>query len=551
MDRAQTLHHISICAPHYSGDARTSLHRYLSTEFISRFEQDVQRQQFNLPQFSAWLEEERHSKHDKKPVLRLPLHRAFHVMCCEVVCERFGHPALDSQRITSAGFVVRRVGGAQEQAWILEDGEAVGWQAAPTELRDPDVRRRLCANGVLHKRGSEPAYSGEEVHPLHVLNSVDAKGKRHTLLYGFVPLGGFYYFRDSAGAFDASEQKNVDDAAAAMLPWPFGFRAPLDQTWTVAHACPVDQGRSTKAMFELLRMLVNRYHLGEVGVAGNAALQAWTENIWFYDVPVELRGQIYSDANRVLFKPYQRDSLWQYLSDCFAQGGSNPLVNWLVRQEQAADDMGGLDKLAQLELLPASSGSGSLSDSLFMVDADAQELRELLGQRLRDQVLAQVREIPLPKFGAAVNDVFQILPFVRSLNDQGREQIQWADTSARSLAFRVAAPFDPEASRPSLIQIPSLADLKRGLAKGASMITPGDTFDIVNKLKFSKGVSPDALPSDSQGGLGIQWICSFSLPVITLVAMILLMIMISLLNIIFFWMPWVKICLPFPKLKKD
>ncbi len=37
---------------------------------------------------------------------------------------------------------------------------------------------------------------------------------------------------------------------------------------------------------------------------------------------------------------------------------------------------------------------------------------------------------------------------------------------------------------------------------------------------------------------------------ITLVAMILLMIMISLLNIIFWWLPWVRICLPFPSLKR-
>ena len=43
----------------------------------------------------------------------------------------------------------------------------------------------------------------------------------------------------------------------------------------------------------------------------------------------------------------------------------------------------------------------------------------------------------------------------------------------------------------------------------------------------------------------------FSLPVITLVAMILLMIMISLLNIIFFWLLWIKIRLPFPKINNN
>jgi hypothetical protein len=37
--------------------------------------------------------------------------------------------------------------------------------------------------------------------------------------------------------------------------------------------------------------------------------------------------------------------------------------------------------------------------------------------------------------------------------------------------------------------------------------------------------------------------------VVTLVAMILLMIIVTLLNIVFFWLPWVRICLPFPKIK--
>jgi hypothetical protein len=68
---------------------------------------------------------------------------------------------------------------------------------------------------------------------------------------------------------------------------------------------------------------------------------------------------------------------------------------------------------------------------------------------------------------------------------------------------------------------------------------------------LKKGASEDVVPKGDVPQLGIQWICSFSLPVITLVAMILLMIMISLLNIIFFWLPWVRICLPFPSIKKE
>jgi hypothetical protein len=192
-----------------------------------------------------------------------------------------------------------------------------------------------------------------------------------------------------------------------------------------------------------------------------------------------------------------------------------------------------------------------MSYSLFMDAADAEELRALLGQRLKEQALGKVREIPLPKFGQGPEDVFAIVPFVRFRDKEKREQIQWGDAGARSVLFRVAAPFDPMASRPSLIQMPSLSDLRRGLARGASMIMPADTFNLLSALKLKEGASSDAVPEEPPGpGLGIQWICSFSLPVITLVAMILLMIMISLLNIVFFWMPWVRICLPFPKIEK-
>jgi hypothetical protein len=44
-------------------------------------------------------------------------------------------------------------------------------------------------------------------------------------------------------------------------------------------------------------------------------------------------------------------------------------------------------------------------------------------------------------------------------------------------------------------------------------------------------------------------ICSFSIPIITLCALIVLMIFLSLLNIIFWWMPFLKICFPIPVFK--
>jgi len=44
-------------------------------------------------------------------------------------------------------------------------------------------------------------------------------------------------------------------------------------------------------------------------------------------------------------------------------------------------------------------------------------------------------------------------------------------------------------------------------------------------------------------------ICSISIPIITLCALILLMIIISLLDFIFRWIPWFITCFPVPGLK--
>ena len=47
-------------------------------------------------------------------------------------------------------------------------------------------------------------------------------------------------------------------------------------------------------------------------------------------------------------------------------------------------------------------------------------------------------------------------------------------------------------------------------------------------------------------GIGIAWICSFSLPIITLCAFIVLNIFLQLFNIVFWWMLYIKICIPIP-----
>jgi hypothetical protein len=550
MNTMVSYHAVKMRAPFYKKEAGTQLHRYLIPEFVSRFQQDLQDHLLGSEPAMAWQSQDRFSKHDNHLVLRLPMHKTFYLVSCEVVCDRLGTPALDAKKITSAGFVIRRIVDGKEQSWMLENDEPVGWEESSTGLRDPDVHRRMCRDGSLHPRENVPTYTGEKAHPLHKEKSYDQDGKCHTILYGYLPLGGTYVHQanKNKAIFDAASLQEFTDATGKHLSWPYGLKEPLNRQWRSQHSRPVQQGKPTQAFFELIRLLVNRYHLGESGIDENSAIKELSKSLYFYRHHLSMIDN-FSDNNRSGFNNLRKYSLYSWLKNNFSQE-KNPLIPWLDTQEKGLAAALKTHTTFELTPLPAKNNSGAMNYSLYVTPSDAREFRSLLGQRVMDNALSLAKEIPMPKFQQSKRDLYQIVPFVRLKYDNGKERIVWCDSSTRSELFRVAAPFDANAARASVIQMPSLGDLRNGLAKGASMITPPDTFSLLNALNLKKGASEDVLPDPPpEGGMGIQWICSFSLPVITLVAMILLMIMISLLNIIFFWLPWVKICLPFPKIK--
>jgi hypothetical protein len=54
----------------------------------------------------------------------------------------------------------------------------------------------------------------------------------------------------------------------------------------------------------------------------------------------------------------------------------------------------------------------------------------------------------------------------------------------------------------------------------------------------------------SADAIGISWICAFNIPTITICAFIVLNIFLSLLNLVFGWLFFIKICIPLPNFKK-
>jgi hypothetical protein len=121
--------------------------------------------------------------------------------------------------------------------------------------------------------------------------------------------------------------------------------------------------------------------------------------------------------------------------------------------------------------------------------------------------------------------------------------------SDRSERFKLASFFEPDApARQLRVALPvdtSPATLRKYDRNVAFMLS-----DQLRK-QMSRAASlkdlMDGKAGDEEGGLDFAVICSFSIPIITICALILLMIIVVLLNIIFWWLPFFRVCFPVPR----
>jgi hypothetical protein len=137
--------------------------------------------------------------------------------------------------------------------------------------------------------------------------------------------------------------------------------------------------------------------------------------------------------------------------------------------------------------------------------------------------------------------------------------------SEPTVAFQLSAYFDPDApARPIRIGLPIdttpaglrkfdkntafvMSDTLCGQVKKMGGMSFGDLIMSVLPFPFHQDLDSGGGTPCGEGGVAWGMVCSFSIPIITIVALILLIIFVKLLDIIFFWMPFFQICLPLPK----
>jgi hypothetical protein len=216
-------------------------------------------------------------------------------------------------------------------------------------------------------------------------------------------------------------------------------------------------------------------------------------------------------------------------------------------------------------LPPKASGVADETDQFLKAAQRVSNLASLVAAALKEQETTYAA--PLPLAAQKVLDTREGWFTVRCVYERPEcGPVDPPVVSAPTQPFQLASFFDPDApARPIRIAMPidtspaglrkfdkntafMISDMLCGQIDRAKGMSLGDLVRSVLPWPLHKDLSaPDKGPCKEPGGsLEFGMICSLSIPIITICALLLLMIIVNLLDIIFRWLPYFLICFPLP-----
>lgn len=210
-------------------------------------------------------------------------------------------------------------------------------------------------------------------------------------------------------------------------------------------------------------------------------------------------------------------------------------------------DVAALESLSGLERrLAAVDGLAQLVESLLPAAPAAEELIDTIPAGDPRQVWFVVRcvyERPgcgpmFPALVSAASRPFLMAPFF--------------DPDAPTRAVRIPMPLDISPAGLRKYQKNTgfvLSDMLCGKIKSIRKMTLADLVLSVLPWPFHKDLPEPGSGKCEEGGNSFGVICSLSIPIVTLCALILMMIIATLFDLFFRWIPYLFICLPIPGLK--
>jgi hypothetical protein len=449
-----------------------------------------------------------------------PIHRAFAIGVAEVVCDAPGQPRLDPAAVESSGLVVRRIGELGEQAWSRSGANTRGWvdlESDPARspgsvhlLDDPDAKRRKPrnANPVLAEHLSRllfrPSDLSEDVTDLFVLPPDVCARAKATLLYGLVPTASL----DVIAAGDPGQFSRED--VLADLPDFLKSPATLAGENRSGPEVPAAGGWLGRPR----------------GPISDPALAAYLEFVERVAAEYDLLGKKAERLRRVL------GGISVVLQRSFAGGVAVESKQSLLEHiEQAA---------AALVFSPAGAASSVRMPIEWPRITAEQEngIVDAVGDALRQQVSELVSHEG--RFSNA-DARYVVRTFVRVRRADGcAPAIFWSE---RSEPFTIAPWYQAAVGPTTIVPLPDPFKNLGAFKPNVAFALPASISDVVHKNS-----AKDLLEGKGSAGagLGLAWLCGFNIPLITLCAFIVLSIFLSLLNIIFWWLPLIRICIPIP-----
>jgi hypothetical protein len=445
------------------------------------------------------------------PTLKLyqPIHGHFYLVAAALVCRVAGFPdhevyPAEQEKVS---FVLRRRKGDAELAWTTDPAHGKGWITA-----EPDELAPF-----------------EELHALAPVNFTTARGRRRRMFVGLVPTAT----RDTYLAAPSSNPYPTTTPAGAPLDTR---RTEITARIVGALASLADAERPTAEAAQFALLDFGDLLKTRLDAASFAALFAAA-------APRGTRATLRSHLRRNV-------------------GSTLTLGSAIQSALEQADRITGESETAPS--FPATLAADLKAVAAALVPAT---------ERPRGSALADAVVAWLPAAGATTTTEGQPAVSVEVPKLAAVPSIDGADAqprfvlrcvyqrpqcgplcpplvSAPSETFQLAQFFDFDApQRPIRIALPvdtSIKDLRK-FRKNVSFVISEQLKNQMNQIGALKDVMDGKVEQADSQTIGFGLICSFSIPIITICALIVLLIFIYLLNIVFWWLPFFRICFPFPK----
>ncbi len=464
------------------------------------------------------------SESNKSLKLFQPVHRTFHVALVEAACDTFGYPRLDPLRIEGAGLVIRRISkkavesgekrkknenqGEQLEGWMKTENSLRGWVKLNNrhdDDLDPDPEYRIPDqssgnNEIIRLLENERRYANkhagipemsESYSPLFAAPPDVCEKTGRTVLYGVVPTASMEMSEadyigedfDSAG-FDSLLPDFFKQASDTDLPYK-------NQTLS-----------ATNVSDATLKKFIQMVHLFSVSL------------------------NTFEDSSEALALKTELNKIVLYYNDGISINAGDFLEK---ASEVFLEENSSTIKMAEQWPVISSNLRNSIKHAMTTC----------IKKRLSVLDKGQTRYSDSTRF-------YRLRVFVRVRHKKGcPPRTIWSDYSG---PFEIAPWYDSSDAAPVQVSLPDA--LSPNFFK---KVKPNVAFRVPEKLyNFLQGFAPEKLLDGEDVGKGdgkinLDWICCLNIPIITLCAFIVLMIFLQLLNIIFWWLPFIKICIPIPR----